>query len=82
MTPKEAKQYAISEALKYLTNEQKKKVLGFVFALPVQWNELINDSVKKLTAAQCDEVLAFMVDMPGEGKGEIYPKNGDQEKDS
>jgi hypothetical protein len=64
MTPKEARQYAISEAIKYLTIDQKKKILGFIFLLPVQWNELINDSVKKLNIDQCQQVLEFIATMP------------------
>jgi hypothetical protein len=74
-TPEELKQAAISEAIKYLTPTQRKKVLGFIFLLPVQWNELINESVKKLNMEQIDKVLEFIATMPGEGKGEIYPKD-------
>jgi len=66
LNPKEAKQHAISEAIKYLTTDQRKKVLGFIFLLPVQWNDLINDSVRKLNASQCDEVLEFIATMPRE----------------
>jgi hypothetical protein len=73
-TNKEAKQQAISEAIKYLTVDQRKRVLGFIFLLPVQWNELINDSVKKLNLAQLDEVLEFIATMPK--NDEAKPKNG------
>ena len=62
--PKEAKQHAISEAIKYLTLEDRKKVLGFIFLLPVQWNALINESVKKLNVEQCQQVLEFIATMP------------------
>ena len=79
MTPKETKQHAISEAIKYLTVDQKKKLLGFIFLLPAQWNALINESVKKLTLEQCGKVLEFIATMPGEGKGDLY---SDDEKQS
>jgi hypothetical protein len=62
--PKEAKLRTISEQVKYLTNNDRKKVLLFVFSLPVQWNELINDSVKKLNVDQCQEVIQFIAEMP------------------
>jgi len=64
MTPKEARQYAISEAIKYLTIDDKKKVLGFIFLLPIQWNALIDESVKKLSVEQIDKVLEFIAVMP------------------
>ena len=81
MTPKEAKQYAISEAIKYLTNDQKRKVMSFIILLPHQWNAVITEAVKSLTSDQCQKVLEYIATMPGEGKGDIYPKNGDQEKE-
>ena len=82
MTPKQAKQYAIGEAIRFLTNEQKKKVVGFILLLPVQYNELITDSIKVLNGTQLDQVLEFIALMPGEGKGEIHPRNGGTETDS
>lgn len=42
----------------------------------------ITEAVKYLTAEQCRQVLEFIALLPGEGKGEIYPKKGGTETDS
>jgi hypothetical protein len=69
-TPKEIKQQAISDAIKFLSTGQRKKVLGFIFLLPVEWNSLINESVKKLNLEQLQKVLEFIATMPAEGRGD------------
>jgi hypothetical protein len=61
---KEVKQQAISEAIKYLTIPQRRKVLSFIILLPHQWNAAINESVKSLTAEECQQVLEFIATMP------------------
>jgi hypothetical protein len=42
----------------------------------------VNVAIKFLTLEQLRLVLEFIALLPGEGKGEIHPKNGDQTKDS
>jgi hypothetical protein len=51
--------------------EQKEKIVKAVV-----------DALQFLSVEQCKKVLEFIALMPGEGKGEVFPKNGDQEKDS
>jgi hypothetical protein len=75
LTEKEALQKAISEAVKYLTREQKKKVLEQIRLLRGEWNGELNEGIALLTLEQCKAVLEFIALMPGEGKGRIYPED-------
>jgi hypothetical protein len=73
LTEKEALQKAISEAVKYLTRNQKAEVLKQIRLLLGKWNGELNEIIGLLSMEQAKQILEFIALMPGEGKGRIYP---------
>jgi hypothetical protein len=60
LTPEQAMQKAVTEALKFKTLDERKKILQFIRLLRKEWNGELKEGISLLTEEEAKRVLEEM----------------------